>query len=62
VTDEERKVVIAGMKTLYAGFVEAVAKNRSMPKDRVEELAQGRVWSGVVARTFAPTSGGDARS
>jgi ClpP class serine protease len=50
VTDEEREVVIAGMKSLYTGFVEAVAKNRSMPKDRVEELAQGRVWTGVEAK------------
>jgi protease IV len=49
VTDEEREVVIAGMKTLYTSFVDAVAKNRSMSKDRVEELAQGRVWTGVEA-------------
>jgi protease-4 len=50
VTDEERETALAGMKTLYADFVEAVAKYRSMPKDKVEELAQGRVWTGVEAK------------
>jgi protease IV len=50
VTKEERERVLAGMKTMYANFVGAVARNRKMSPDRVEELAQGRVWTGVEAK------------
>ncbi|MCI0452092.1 MAG: signal peptide peptidase SppA [Candidatus Latescibacteria bacterium] len=50
VTDEERERAINGMKSMYSSFVRAVAKNRSMTNERVEELAQGRVWTGVEAK------------
>ncbi len=50
ITKEEREVVIAAMKSMYANFVGAVAKHRSMTSERVEELAQGRVWTGVEAK------------
>ena len=50
VTKEERERVLAGMKTMYANFVGAVARNRKMSTDRVEELAQGRVWTGLEAK------------
>ncbi len=50
VTDEERETAVAGMKDMYANFVSAVAKNRKMSADRVEQLAQGRVWTGVEAK------------
>lgn len=49
-TDEERTRVLAGMKTMYAGFVGAVSKNRKMPEERVEAVAQGRVWTGIAAK------------
>jgi protease-4 len=50
ITDEERELAINGMKSMYSGFVKAVAKNRSMTNERVEELAQGRVWTGIEAK------------
>jgi protease-4 len=50
VDDEERNVVYATMKELYARFVSAVATNRKMDKDKVESLAQGRVWTGDAAK------------
>ena len=50
VTTEEREIVLDGMKSLYASFVNAVAKNRKMTPENVETLAQGRVWSGVEAK------------
>ena len=49
VDDAERKVVYDTMKELYARFVAAVATNRKMDKDKVEALAQGRVWTGNAA-------------
>ncbi len=50
VTDEERNRVLDGMKEMYGTFVQKVADNRHMARDRVEELAQGRVWTGVAAK------------
>ncbi len=50
VTDEERDKALAGMRSMYDGFVGAVANNRGMTRERVEELAQGRVWTGVEAK------------
>jgi protease-4 len=50
VTDEERDLVLAGMKTMYGRFVDAVAENRDMTSQRVEALAQGRVWTGLEAK------------
>jgi len=37
------------MMDLYAGFVARVAENRNMDAERVESLAQGRVYSGLGA-------------
>ena len=50
VTDKEREVILDGMKSMYARFVGAVAKNRKMDPETVESLAQGRVWTGVEAK------------
>jgi protease-4 len=49
-TAEERDRVLASMKSLYAGFVGAVSKHRKLPAERVEAVAQGRVWTGVAAK------------
>jgi len=49
-TEEERDLVLASMKSLYAGFVGAVSKHRKMPAEKVEGLAQGRVWAGIAAK------------
>jgi protease-4 len=49
VTDDERERVLIGMKQMYAEFVDKVAENRRMTPERVEELAQGRVWTGAAA-------------
>jgi protease IV len=35
---------------LYADFVDLVAKGRKLPPSKVNEIAQGRVWSGVSAQ------------
>jgi ClpP class serine protease len=51
VTDQEREKVLDGMKSMYGRFVAAVAKYRNLTPERVEELAQGRVWTGVEAKS-----------
>lgn len=35
---------------IYAGFLDRVAHGRNLPRERVQELAEGRVWSGRAAR------------
>jgi protease-4 len=57
VTDAERTIVLDAMKEMYRGFVDKVAKNRKLTPERVEELAQGRVWTGVEARRTASWTG-----
>ncbi len=46
----ERAAVQASMQTIYATFVERVAEGRKLPIERVEKVAQGRVWSGRRAQ------------
>lgn len=48
-SDEERKVVADEIGRLYRGFVDVVASARNLPRERVEEVAQGKVWTGRQA-------------
>ena len=38
------------MREFYDGFVQKVAASRKMSVERVDQLAQGRVWTGAQAR------------
>lgn len=49
-TQEERDQIIGEMKVFYDGFVEKVAMGRSMKPEEVEEVAQGRVWTGLQGK------------
>lgn len=46
-TDIEKNKMERMIKTLYKEFVSKVADGRHMKKEEVEEIAQGRVWSGT---------------
>jgi protease-4 len=48
--ESERQKLREQITAFYKGFVEKVAASRKMPVQRVEELAQGRVWTGAQAR------------
>lgn len=48
-TPDERKVLRDEMASLYAAFVDRVARGRGMAHAAVERVAQGRVYSGVRA-------------
>lgn len=37
------------VETIYDRFLEIVSEGRDMPEDKVDEIAQGRVWSGADA-------------
>jgi protease-4 len=48
--DEQRAKLRREIETFYKGFVERVAAGRKQPYDKMESLAQGRVWLGAQAK------------
>ena len=49
-TYEELAVVQRMVDWIYGEFIAKVAEGRKLPRAKVEEIAQGRVWSGVEAK------------
>lgn len=48
-TEQELAIYQRSVRQIYNLFIEKVAQSRSLSKDRVSEIAQGRVWSGEDA-------------
>jgi len=48
-TDEELAVAQRLVDWIYGQFVTKVSEARNLPRERVQEIAQGRVWSGAEA-------------
>jgi len=48
-TAEERAVAQLGVEDIYQSFIGHVAEGRHIPVTRVDEIGQGRVWSGANA-------------
>ena len=48
-TDAERKVFIRSVDKVYETFTTRVSEGRNLPMEKVLDIAQGRVWSGVRA-------------
>lgn len=49
VTAEERAVIQLGIEDTYQTFIGHVAEGRNIPVSKVDEIGQGRVWSGANA-------------
>ncbi|MGH9221338.1 MAG: S49 family peptidase, partial [Vicinamibacterales bacterium] len=49
-TAEERSKVQESMQLVYDQFIERTAAARHMPPEKVDEVAQGRVWTGDQAK------------
>ncbi len=49
-TAEERQVLQAIVDQAYAGFVDVIVEGRNLPRDRVLELADGRIYTGLQAQ------------
>jgi protease-4 len=47
---QELAVYQSSVNRLYGLFLSKVAQGRNLPAQRVAEIAQGRVWSGVAAK------------
>ena len=48
-TAEERAVAQLGVEDIYQSFIGHVSEGRKIPVSRVDEIGQGRVWSGANA-------------
>lgn len=48
--DNERRIIRSSAEKLYRLFLERVAKGRNIPIEKVEEIAQGRIYSGKKAK------------
>ncbi|NET59391.1 MAG: signal peptide peptidase SppA [Symploca sp. SIO2E6] len=49
-TEQELAIYQKSVDQIYDQFLDKVAESRKMPRQKVEEIAQGRVWSGVDAK------------
>lgn len=49
-SSEERKKIEESMQNIYDQFIERTAAARHMPPEKVDEIAQGRVWTGEQAK------------
>jgi protease-4 len=49
-TQDERAKVLESMQATYDHFVERVAESRQMTPEKVDQIGQGRVWTGRQAR------------
>lgn len=45
-----REVITQSIETIYTTFVNRVAQGRNMTFEEVDEIAQGRVWTGIDAK------------
>jgi protease-4 len=51
-TPEELALIQKSVDRIYNQFVSKVAESRKLPKEKVAEIAQGRVWSGKQAKSI----------
>ena len=49
-TEKEKEVLQYNVDEIYATFLAYVAEARKIPVEKVDSIAQGRVWSGTDAK------------
>ncbi|MCO6500638.1 MAG: signal peptide peptidase SppA [Vicingus serpentipes] len=49
-TGEEKDIIQIGVERIYDDFITKVAKGRSISKETVDSIGQGRVWVGLDAK------------
>jgi len=49
-TEPEKQIMQQSVERIYADFTTKAAQGRSMPVERLREVASGRVWSGLEAK------------
>ena len=63
-TSDEKAALQRELEGMYRAFVGVVASGRELPVDEVEKLAEGRVWTGIAAKShdLVDTLGGFLRA
>lgn len=51
-TDYQKSVLLNSIEEVYATFVHHVAEGRNLSREKVDSIGQGRVWSGVDAKSI----------
>ncbi|PWA79855.1 serine protease SPPA, chloroplastic [Artemisia annua] len=61
---EEKKIFVESTQVMYKEFRDKAASSRSMSVDKMEEIAQGRVWTGndAASRGLVDALGGFSRA
>jgi protease-4 len=49
-TPDEREIFQSIVNQDYSEFVDVISEGRNIPEDRVREIADGRIYSGIQAR------------
>ena len=49
-TEEEKEMIEQSIESFYWDFVDKVAEGRGMTREKVHEIAQGRIWTGKQAK------------
>ncbi|MBN1971664.1 MAG: signal peptide peptidase SppA [Candidatus Delongbacteria bacterium] len=49
-SEDEKQLLQNSIEKIYDRFIDLVAKSRNMTTEQVDELGQGRVWSGIDAK------------
>lgn len=49
-TEAEKEIIQSGVEEVYADFISHVSEGRGMTTDEVDEIGQGRIWSGINAK------------
>jgi protease-4 len=51
-TPQELAILQKAVDQIYEAFLDRVEEGRNLPREKVAEIAQGRVWSGKTAQTL----------
>lgn len=49
-TEKERASIKKGMEEIYERFIRVVARSRDMSEDKVKDIAEGRIYTGNIAK------------
>ena len=47
---EEETFILSSIEDVYSTFIQHVAEGRGMSAEKVDEIGQGRIWSGIKAK------------
>lgn len=49
-SEKNKNIITENIEFIYNTFLERVAKGRKLSKEQVHQIAQGRIWTGIMAK------------